>query len=132
MPYVLYGTYGSFQIRRPYCPWEMRRKTMVKIKPCEICKLFHDRQYENHHSMITETVTRMHGCVAFLPVPYELPRFHKGDRVRFRTGLRRAKSERKPPSQKTSSCGAGSLTIDLAEKAMDLVHTLSKELKKRF
>lgn len=32
----------------------------------------------------------------------------------------------------TSSCGAGSLTIDLAEKAMDLVHTLSKELKKRF
>lgn len=32
----------------------------------------------------------------------------------------------------TSSCGAGSLTIDLAEKAMDLVYILSKELKKRF
>lgn len=32
----------------------------------------------------------------------------------------------------TSSCGAGSLTIDLADKAMDLVCTLSEELKKRF
>lgn len=31
----------------------------------------------------------------------------------------------------TSSCGAGSLTIDLAQKAMDLVCRLSEELKKR-
>ncbi len=32
----------------------------------------------------------------------------------------------------TSSCGAGSLTVNLAEKAMDLVCELSNELKKRF
>lgn len=32
----------------------------------------------------------------------------------------------------TSSCGAGSLTVDLAERAMDLVCELSNELKKRF
>ena len=32
----------------------------------------------------------------------------------------------------TSSCGAGSLNIDLAQKAMDLVFGLSNELRKRF
>lgn len=32
----------------------------------------------------------------------------------------------------TSSCGAGSLTIELAQKAMDLVFELSKTLKERF
>lgn len=31
----------------------------------------------------------------------------------------------------TSSCGAGSLTIEQAEKAMNLVYELSQELKKR-
>lgn len=32
----------------------------------------------------------------------------------------------------TSSCGAGSLTIELAERAMDLVNELSQRLRKRF
>ena len=32
----------------------------------------------------------------------------------------------------TSSCGAGSLSVDLAQRAMDLVFELSKYLKERF
>ena len=32
----------------------------------------------------------------------------------------------------TPSCGAGSLSVEMAEKAMDLVCELSNELRKRF
>ena len=32
----------------------------------------------------------------------------------------------------TSSCGAGSLTVEMSERAMDLVYELSNELRKRF
>jgi hypothetical protein len=32
----------------------------------------------------------------------------------------------------TSSCGAGSLTVELSQRAMDLVYELSNELRKRF
>ena len=54
---------------------------MLKIKPCAIREDLHRRKYQNHHSVIYETVKPIHGTVVFLPVPSACPQNSKPDRV---------------------------------------------------
>lgn len=55
--------------------------SVSKIKPCAIREDLHRRKYQNHHSVIYETVKRIHGIVAFLTFSLDLPQNSKTDRV---------------------------------------------------
>ena len=100
---IILGTCGKCNTQRfqGYFP-------MLQIKPYAIREDLHRRKYQNHHSVIYEIVKPIHGTVVFLPVRSALPQNSKPDRVLLRTGLRRAKSERKTPSSKMSFIGDGS------------------------
>ena len=54
---------------------------MFKIKPCAIREDLHRRKYQNHHSVIYETVKPIHGTVVFFLFRFALLQNSKPDRV---------------------------------------------------
>ena len=73
---IILGTCGKCNTQRfqGYFP-------MLQIKPYAIREDLHRRKYQNHHSVIYETVKRIHGIVAFLTFSLDLPQNSKTDRV---------------------------------------------------